>query len=272
MRAARALDDDTIEAIIAAAASSSSPSPSAAPLVHFARQVGAVGAEPVPSPSSELAALLEGRTKPLLGTADAAPTLVATAGAVRRSRRHWRRSPSVAAKVALGTALAAAGVVSAGVTGILPAGANEAVRGAISAVSPVHLPVIDDDLPVDDSPDNSGPPAREGDRDPADDRDGDDRWRDHDDDHDRPDRDGGPDFADDEPGGRHRPPGDDVDENLDRSGVLGSDQDGSSGGDAPAPDAPYPSGDEADPGGDGRPGSQPPGGEDSSPPGGPTAP
>jgi hypothetical protein len=171
------------------------------------------------------------------------------------------------------------GVVSAGAIGILPAAATGAVRDAISVVSPVDLPGEHDGgsgPPATDPPavDPAAPDTRphDDDRDPHDG----DRWRDGDRDwgdrRDRRDHDGGRDFADDGWEGRHRPDRSDVDENLDQPGVLGPDQDGSWGGEAPAPDAPASSGDEADPGGDGRPGSQPPGGDGDTSPGGPTAP
>jgi hypothetical protein len=326
MRAARALDDDTIEAIIAAASTASGVSGSASPplerggaegpkapdpddetadmpsasnpagtrasaaaglhppLLLFARQARAVGAEPVPAPSSELAALLEGRTKPVLGTSEAPHGLPVPSGLPGLRRRQRGRPP----KLAMGTALAVAGVVSAGVVGILPAAATGAVRDAISVVSPVHLPGEHDGGSGPPTTDPPAPDARPNDDDRAQDRDSDHdrdgRSRDHDrdgrwdphEDHDRRDRDRDPDdgrdFADDGWEGRHRPDPSDADENLDQPGVLGPDQDGSSGGEALAPDAPASPGDEADPGGDGRPGSEPPGGEGDTSPGGPTAP
>jgi hypothetical protein len=43
------------------------------------------------------------------------------------------------AKLGLGTSLAAAGVAGAGVAGVLPAAANDAVRGAIEVVTPVEF-------------------------------------------------------------------------------------------------------------------------------------
>ena len=48
-------------------------------------------------------------------------------------------SLGLVAKLGLGTTIAAAGVVGAGVAGMLPASANEAVRGAVEAVTPVNF-------------------------------------------------------------------------------------------------------------------------------------
>jgi hypothetical protein len=88
-----------------------------APLVTFTREVRALGEEPVPAPSAQLTALLEGRS---LG--------VARAAGVRRM-----------AKLGVGASLAAAGIIGAGVAGVLPAAANHAVRGAIEVVTPVQF-------------------------------------------------------------------------------------------------------------------------------------
>ena len=48
-------------------------------------------------------------------------------------------SLGLVAKLGLGTSLAAAGVVGAGVVGVLPAAANNAVRGAVEVVSPMQF-------------------------------------------------------------------------------------------------------------------------------------
>jgi len=88
-----------------------------APLATFTREVRALGEEPVPAPSAQLTALLEGRS---LG--------VVRAGGVRRM-----------AKLGVGASLAAAGIIGAGVAGVLPAAANHAVRGAIEVVTPVQF-------------------------------------------------------------------------------------------------------------------------------------
>jgi hypothetical protein len=53
-------------------------------------------------------------------------------------------SLGLVAKLGLGTSLAAAGVVGAGVAGVLPAAANEAVRDAVEVVSPVQFDSNDD--------------------------------------------------------------------------------------------------------------------------------
>jgi hypothetical protein len=98
-----------------------------APLATFTREVRALGEEPVPAPSAELTALLEGGS---LG--------VARVAGVRRL-----------AKLGVAASLAA-GILGAGAAGVLPAAANHAVRGAIEVVTPVQF-----DEPRD-HPDNFG--------------------------------------------------------------------------------------------------------------------
>jgi hypothetical protein len=120
MRSTRYTYDDVLEAIVRGDAVPGSH----ASLASFAREVRALEDDPVPAPSDELAALLEGR--PLNVTRLASATgKVAGLGLV--------------AKIALGASLAAAGVVTAGAAGVLPATANHAVRGAIEGVTPVHF-------------------------------------------------------------------------------------------------------------------------------------
>lgn len=89
-----------------------------AQLATFTREVRALGEEPVPTPSVELAALLEGR--PL--------------GIVARVSGYKR-----VAKLGVGASLAAAGILGAGAAGMLPAAANHAVRGAIEVVTPMKF-------------------------------------------------------------------------------------------------------------------------------------
>jgi hypothetical protein len=62
----------------------------------------------------------------------------------------------LAAKVGLGTSLAAAGVVGAGAAGALPAGADHAVQDAIEVVSPLEFP--------ESGPDEAPSPDRFGDQ------------------------------------------------------------------------------------------------------------
>lgn len=116
MRFTRFASDDIVEALIRGDAVPSTH----APLATFAQEVRALGDEPVPTPSDQLAALLEGRPLGIARVAGAAGL-------------------GLVAKIGLGASLAAAGVVGAGVAGILPAAANHAVRGAIEVVTPVQF-------------------------------------------------------------------------------------------------------------------------------------
>lgn len=133
MEAIHYFQDDVVEAIVRG-----DPVPdSYAPLAAFAEQVRALGNAPAPQPSPELAALFatdlvaahggrpDGSRPPGEGEVDAPPSRVAGLGRV--------------AKLSLGTSLVAAGVVGAGIAGVLPAAANDAVRGAVEVVSPVEF-------------------------------------------------------------------------------------------------------------------------------------
>lgn len=170
MSATGFLSDDVIEAIV----HDRPVDPSWATLAAFTRQVRALGDGPAPRPSSELAALL-GRTTaadagtdvdlvstarlPVVAMVDrpgpaTEPTDVA--GAHRSNGSSAPTGPTQPtgslerpgtvgagrrriAKVVLGVAVATAGVAGAGAVGILPAAANDAVRSAIEAVTPVHF-------------------------------------------------------------------------------------------------------------------------------------
>ncbi len=112
--------DDVVEALV----NGEGVATAHAPLATFAREVQALGDEPVPAPSPELAALLEGRGA---GVARLAGTTGKVAGL------------GIVAKLGLSASLAAAGVVGAGAAGLLPAAANHAVRGAIEGVTPVQF-------------------------------------------------------------------------------------------------------------------------------------
>jgi hypothetical protein len=89
-----------------------------APLATFTREVRALGEEPVPAPSDELTALLEGRPLGVVARVTGAKRLV---------------------RVGVGASLTAAGILGAGAVGLLPAAANNAVRGAIEVVTPVQF-------------------------------------------------------------------------------------------------------------------------------------
>jgi hypothetical protein len=117
--------DDLIEAVV-----KGDPVPEAhAALATFAQRVRVLGHGPAPTPTPELATLLAGRQgleRPQ-GNGRLAPTA--------RRRGQLRR----VVRLGLGASLAAAGVAGAGAAGVLPAAANNAVRSAIEAVSPLDI-------------------------------------------------------------------------------------------------------------------------------------
>jgi hypothetical protein len=179
MTPSRVITDDVIEAMLR----HEPVDPAFAPLAAFARHVPAVGDGPVPRPSDELAAMFEGRTS--LGTADAPRALAATAAmggtattattdapsAEERARPVAPRLASLASKVAglglaakigLGTSLAAASVAGGGVAGVLPPAANDTVRDAIEAVSPVEFTDTGDEPRHSGDPASTGPSAGSG--------------------------------------------------------------------------------------------------------------
>ena len=129
-------------------------------LAAFAHEVRAVGAEPVPRPSTELAALLQGGVRPRRGSFGAvgAVCVVGRRSPSGRTEGNRMRGSSrvegttrstaglgLAAKIGLGTSLAVVGLGSAAAAGVLPAAANDAVRDAIEVVSPVEFDRQGDD-------------------------------------------------------------------------------------------------------------------------------
>jgi hypothetical protein len=120
MRTTRYTYDDIVEALVRGEGVAGEH----ASLATFAREVQALGDEPVPTPSADLAALLEGRGA---GVARLVSSTGKAAGL------------GIVAKLGLSASLAAAGVVGAGAAGLLPAAANHAVRGAIEVVTPVQF-------------------------------------------------------------------------------------------------------------------------------------
>lgn len=142
MEAIRYIHDDVVEAIVRG-----EPVPAVyAPLATFAEQVRALGNAPAPQPSPGLATLF-------------ATDLVAAVGGRPDGSRPSGDDPvgvrpgrvvglGRMAKVGLGTSLVAAGVVGAGIAGVLPAAANDAVRGAVEVVSPVDFGHPEDRAPT----------------------------------------------------------------------------------------------------------------------------
>ena len=155
------LSDEAIDALVEGRATD----PDLARLATFARQVQLAGEEPPPEPSPELAALLCGElTLPPVAVPVATPAPTAAPGL---GRRGWHRVAAgwawtagtvaglgLAAKIGLGTAVAAAGVVGASAAGVLPDPVDDAVRDAVDAVTPFKLG--DDETPADEPGDGGG--------------------------------------------------------------------------------------------------------------------
>lgn len=119
------LDDETIEAII----SGDEVDARFDAIVAFAWGVRRLGEGPAPNPSRALEAVFAGEVDRRRSVA----------------RRGWNGPAAkvaglgLAAKVALGTSLAAAGVVAAGAGGALPGPVTERVRDGIEAVTPARF-------------------------------------------------------------------------------------------------------------------------------------
>jgi hypothetical protein len=137
------LDDDMIDSIVRG----DEVDPHFEPLAAFARQVRALGDEPVPAPSPALRALIARG-----GTSDSR--------ARRRSRTLARGATPEAgnrtglrltAKVGIGAAVATVTMAGAAAAGVLPDRANDAVRNAIEAVTP-----LDDAEPATEHPTGFG--------------------------------------------------------------------------------------------------------------------
>ena len=127
--------------------------PRLVPLTRIVDDVHIVAGGPPPSPTVELAAVLRGD---LVADEDLSPGAASAARTARRCappsprpasrQRSLARIPSrlaamsLAAKAALGLAMAGAGAVGAGVAGVLPDPAADVVRRAVEAVTPFELP------------------------------------------------------------------------------------------------------------------------------------
>ncbi len=144
MPALQFLDDEAIEAITAG----DPVAPELVALASFAAHVRSAGDRPAPPASLELQALITAHAGEL-SRADLArrvtpPSLVGSParGAHRRLASIGTKVAGLglAAKVALGVSVATAGLAGAGATGALPGGADDVVRDAIEAVTPLDLP------------------------------------------------------------------------------------------------------------------------------------
>ena len=125
------LDDETSEAIVRC----DEVDPRLERLAHFAKQVRELGDGPSPPASAELRALIASGGRP-------------GRGAISRSRMRVERTMpatrkisrlGLAAKLGVGTAVAAVGMAGAAAAGVLPDQANDAVRHAVEAVTPVEF-------------------------------------------------------------------------------------------------------------------------------------
>jgi hypothetical protein len=145
MTTASFVPDDVIEAIV----DGRPVEPPYADLAGFAQQVRALGDGPARRPSAELAALLRGK-------AGASPIDYASPRDTGRRRRLAAKAAGLGlvAKIGLGTSLAAASVAGAGTAGVLPDAANDTVRRAIEAVSPLDF---DDGSTDEPAPTTSSP-------------------------------------------------------------------------------------------------------------------
>jgi hypothetical protein len=137
------LDDETSEAIMRCDA----VDPGLELLAVFAKQVRDLGDGPAPPVSQELQALIasgggQGRGAAGRNRMFADQTMTAS-GRVA--------SLGFAAKLGLGTAAAALGMAGAAAAGVLPEQANDAVRHAVEAVTPVEFTE-----PADEHPTNFG--------------------------------------------------------------------------------------------------------------------
>ncbi|MGH2475240.1 MAG: hypothetical protein ACRDIL_08230, partial [Candidatus Limnocylindrales bacterium] len=137
------LDDETSEAIVRCDA----VDPGLEHLAVFAKQVRNLGDGPAPPVSEELQALMasgggQGRGAVGRNRMFADQTATATARAA---------SLGFAAKLGLGAAAATLGMAGAAAAGVLPDQANNAVRHAVEAVTPVEFTE-----PADEDPTNFG--------------------------------------------------------------------------------------------------------------------
>jgi len=213
MRTTRYTFDDVVEALV----NGEGVATAHAQLATFAQEVQSLGHEPVPSPSPELAALLEGRGA---GVARLAGATGKVAGI------------GIVAKLGLSASLAAAGVVGAGAAGLLPAAANQAVRGAIEVVTPIQF------AEDNDHPENFG------------DRVSDDATGESDGEHGVD----GQEISDQAPGAAHRNGGSSPDAAPGQTGITGLDRANQTPAATHAPD-PGTNGDDSDDEDEGAPGS-----------------
>ncbi len=148
MPAAQLLDEATIDAIL----DGDHTPHGVRRLAAFAAGVVAVGEDPPPRLSPELAAFLA-QGGPTMAVDRA--TVVVPAVTRRRSALARVAGVSLVAKISVATTAAAAGVVGAGAAGMLPGPASGYVRDAIEVVTPVEF--------TDDEPRKGGPDGGDGD-------------------------------------------------------------------------------------------------------------
>jgi hypothetical protein len=139
MSATWLLDDDTIDALV----QGDDLPPQHRDLAAFAARVRAAGEGAPPPPSEALAAVLAGG----LGADAAGHRASAPAAGRRASRLAKVAGLGVAVKLTLGASAAAAGVLGAGAAGVLPGAADDTVRNAIEAVTPLEFSESEADEP-----------------------------------------------------------------------------------------------------------------------------
>ena len=158
MNAHGLLDDATAEAILAGRPV---PDPALGPVAGLVAEMRSLAGEPAPLPSAELAAILAGGPVGAQSEHTAAETDVCPPPAVRIGRaRRGRSGPKplsrllrnaaaagLAARVALGTGVAAASMTGAAAAGVLPGPVQDAVADVVKTVTPFEFPRHTDSRP-----------------------------------------------------------------------------------------------------------------------------
>jgi hypothetical protein len=135
------LDDETCEAIIRC----DEVGAGLEPLAVFAKQVRDLGDEPSPAASPALQVLIASGGSQGRG-AIVRRRMFADRGMTANGRVA---SLGFAAKLGLGTAAATLGMAGAAAAGVLPNGADQALRNAVEAVTPVEFSEPADEHPTD---------------------------------------------------------------------------------------------------------------------------
>lgn len=152
------LDDATAAAILAGR---SVRDPALRPVAGLVAEMRSLAQEAAPAPSAQLAAILAGGPVAAAREDSSAATAARPVSDVRgRRARLGRPGPSalsrlarnvaaagLAARIALGAGVAAAGMTGAAAAGVLPGPVQDAVAGAMETVTPFEFPRHADDRP-----------------------------------------------------------------------------------------------------------------------------